>query len=424
MSNHNKEIAKMPDFYYKAVNKQGEEAEGAITATSYKDAFMMIKRKGFYPTEIFQEAHRDQASAVQSGWKKFFKHLFRKRVKMKQLAPLVSDLAVLTDAGISLVRGFSVLENQAMTPHLKEVLQNVRADIEAGQTFSDALSKHPEAFSKLFINMVRAGEVGGVLSESLERLATLYEKSARLESKIIAALTYPIMVLVFALGVVVFVVAFAVPKFFVIFQDMQTDLPAMTMFLYGVSSVFRNWWLPITILVVGLCSSLRFFLVLPVVRYAYDSLILRFPVFGLLFTKVSISRFCRTFGTLLSSGVPILQTLTIAKEAAGNMVYEKAIERVKESIKEGESVAGPLSQHAIFPPLVTNMIMVGEETGELSKMLIKVADRYDDEIDVLIGQLTSLIEPILMVGLGVIVLFIVIALFLPLMTIVDQLTGM
>ncbi len=414
----------MPEFYYKAVNKEGDETEGVITADSYKSAFVMIKRKGYYPTEIFQENQQDRASHVKSGWQKGFSKFFRRRVKMKQLAPLVSDLAVLIDSGISLVRAITVLEAQTMTPHLKTVIQNVRTDVESGQTFSDALSKHPEAFSKLFINMIRAGEVGGILSESLERLAVLYEKSSRLESKIIAALTYPFLVLGFAFAVVVFVVAFAVPKFFVIFQDMHTELPGMTMFLYNLSNFMRDWWVAVTILVVGFLLSLRFFLVIPIVRLAYDALLLRMPVFGRLFSKVSISRFCRTFGTLLTSGVPILQTLTIAKEAAGNVVYEKAIERVKESIKEGESVAGPLSQYSIFPPLVTNMITVGEETGELSKMLVKIADRYDDDIDVMIGQLTSLIEPILMVGLGVVVLFIVVALFMPLMTIVEQLTGM
>jgi type IV pilus assembly protein PilC len=414
----------MPNFVYKAVNKEGEETEGVITATSYKDAFVLIKRKGFYPTEIFQETHQDKAGIVSTKGTRFLRTVFQKRIKPKHLTPLVSDLAILSDSGISLVRALTIIEKQDISGQLLRVIQAVRADVEAGQTFSDALSKHPEIFSKLFINMVRAGELGGLLSESLERLAVLYEKSARLESKIIAALTYPILVLVFACAVVVFVVAFAVPKFFVIFNDMQTELPVLTMSLYNLSSFMRDWWLLVVILLVGGSFSLKFFLIFPQVRFIFDSLLLRFPVFGKLFSKVSISRFCRTFGTLLASGVPILQTLSIAKEAAGNMVYEKAIERVKESIKEGESVAAPLSQFSLFPPLVSNMITVGEETGELSHMLIKIADRYDDDVDVLIGQLTSLIEPILMVGLGVIVLFIVVALFLPLMTIVEQLTGM
>jgi type IV pilus assembly protein PilC len=413
----------MQDFFYKGVNKAGEEKEGVVSASSYKDAFMRIKSEGYYPTEIFQAKHSDAAKGVTSKGMHFLKRLFRPHVKIKQLAPLVSDLAVLIDAGIPLVRSLAVLEKQTMSSHLRTLTTELRADVEAGQTFSDALSKHPDAFSKLFINMIRAGEVGGILSEALARLAVLYEKSARLESKIKAALTYPILVLIFALAVVTFVVALIVPKFFVIFGDIGADLPFLTRALYNVSQSVRSLWLPLLIVVTLSALSVRFVLVVPPIRYAFDALLLRLPVFGRLFMKVSISRFCRTFGTLLTSGVPILQTLTIAKDAAGNKVYEKAIEKVKESIKEGESISGPLSQYAIFPPLVTNMITVGEETGALAQMLIKVADRYDDEVDVLIGQLTALIEPFLIIGLGVIVGFIVIALFLPLASIVERLTG-
>lgn len=413
----------MPDFFYKAVNKSGEEKEGLISAASYKDAFTRIKSEGYYPTEISYEKNTDAAKSVTSRGKRLVRRFLRPRVKVKQLAPLVSDLAVLIDAGVALVRSLGVLEKQAISPHLRKLIVELRSDVEAGQTFSDALSKHPDVFSKLFINMVRAGEVGGVLSETLSRLAVLYEKSARLQSKIKAALTYPIVVLVFALAVVTFVVALIVPRFFVIFGDIGADLPFLTTVLYSVSQVVRTLWLPLAIVLVLCVLIVRIILILPPIRFAIDHLLLRLPVFGDLFMKVSISRFCRTFGTLLASGVPILQTLTIAKDAAGNMVYEKAIEKVKESIKEGEGIAGPLSQYVIFPPLVTNMITVGEETGELARMLIKVADRYDDEVDVLIGQLTSLLEPFLIIGLGIIVGLIVIALFLPLASIVERLTG-
>ena len=413
----------MPDFYYKAVNKGGDEKEGVISAVSYKDAFMRIKGEGFYPVEIYQEAHRDQAGYVRSSLRRRLSRLFRPKIKVKQLAPLISDLAVLIDSGISLVRALTILQRQTISRHLRGVIQDLRSDVESGQTFSDALSKHPDIFSKLFINMIRAGEVGGILSEALERLSILYEKSARLEAKLKAALTYPLLVLFFAVAVVIFVVAIIVPKFFVIFSDIGADLPALTVMLYTLSNLVRHWWFPLLIVCFGCGVAVRLSVAVPQVRYMLDLFILRIPVFGKVMSKVSISRFCRTFGTLLASGVPILQTLSIAKDAAGNRVYERAVERVKDSIKEGESVAGPLSHYGIFPPLVTNMITVGEETGELSTMLIKIADRYDDEVDTLIGQLTTLIEPFLIVGMGVIVGFIVIALFLPLASIVEKLTG-
>lgn len=413
----------MAHFQYKAVDKAGHEQDGSIFAASYQDAFAKIKDRGLYPTEIYQATEKELRAINVPFKKKSLLRFFMPPLKTKQLVPFVSDLAVLLDSGISLVRALSVLQNQTLSKRLKYIINEISADVEGGASLSDALSKHPHSFSHLFVNMVRAGELGGILGQALNRLAVLYEKNSRLESKLKAALTYPMVVLCFALAVVVFIVAFIVPKFFEIFGDMGAELPQLTVMLYNVSMFVRAQWLPIGVSIVVIIVSLKIALRFRPFRFVFDGLMLRLPVFGILFSKVSIARFCRTFGTLLASGVPILQTLSVAKDATGNLVFEQAIERVKDSVKEGESVAGPLSQYAMFPPLVINMITVGEETGALNHMLIKIADRYDEDVDTMVSQLSSLVEPFLIVGLGIIVGFIVISLFLPLVSIVQNLTA-
>ncbi len=413
----------MPDFSYQAIDKKGNEKEGIVKAVSYKDAFIKIKAENLYPTEIYQTTEKDYANRLLRHKRNIVIDFIFHRSKTKELVSFISDFSVLVDAGISLMRSLTVLSKQAMSKRMQGVILELRTDVEGGQSFSDALSKHPSYFSKLFINMIRAGEVGGIFADTLDRLAHLYEKNARLQAKLKAALTYPFVVLSFALIVVIFIIGVIVPKFFVIFDDIGTELPMITVALYSISQFVRNWWLFVIISFFVLMISFRLLLCIKAVRYVSDVCLIKLPVLGTLFSKVSISRFCRTFGTLLSSGVPILQTLSIAKDATGNMVYAQAIERVKESVKEGEGVAGPLSQYSLFPPLVTNMITVGEETGALAKMLLKISDRYDEEVDIMVGQISSLIEPFLLIGLGIVVGVIVAALFLPLVSIVENLTG-
>ncbi len=409
----------MQSYFYKALDKSGVEKEGYIDADSYKDAFAGVKALGLYPVEIYQKQSvlsipKDTAKPGKTG-------IFTaKKVKKKDLAPFINDLAVMIDSGVPLVRALSVLATQVPNPALKNIVLDVRSGVESGQTFSESLAKHPEVFNKLFINMTRAGEVGGVLPETLKRLAILYDKSVRLESKLKAALIYPLMVLLFAGSVVTFVVAFIVPKFFVVFEDMGAQLPAVTQALYFVSSFIREKWYVVAGMFFFAVLSVKFLMKYPPIRYFVDTLSLKIPVFGPLLTKIAISRFTRTFGTLIASGVPILQTVAIAKDAVGNMAFERVIEKVRESIKEGEGVSVPISRYKIFPPLVSNMITVGEETSNLSNMLVKIADRYDDDVDIMVSQLTSLIEPFLIIGLGIIVAVIVIALFLPLVAIVEN----
>lgn len=413
----------MAEYAFKALDARGNEKEGSVSADSYQEAIARVKEQGLYPTDVFQRSQGDYEDKGLLQKRTFLQRLLPPKVKMKHLVPFVSDLAVLVDAGVPLIRALDVLSHQGMARDVRAVIAEVRSDVEGGQSLSAALSKQPQCFPPLFVNMVRSGEVSGMLGHALSRLAILYEKTARLERKIKAALMYPFFVLLFALSVVVFIVAFVVPKFFVIFGELGSELPLPTQLLHGFSLFLQHYWIGILFLGVFAGFGMKFLQTVPKVKYALDGMKLRLPVFGALFLKVGISRFCRTFGTLLGSSVPILQTLSVAKDAAENLVLVQAIERVKNSIKEGESVATPLSSSGLFPPLVTNMIMVGEETGALDGMLIKVADRYEEEVDVLVSQLTSLIEPFLIIGLGVIVGFIVVALFLPLVSLVQGLTG-
>ena len=413
----------MPDFLYKALDKKGNEQQGIVTAESYQEAVKVVKAKDLYPTDVVQKAKVSFINERLNIKSTIFHRVFQSRIGAKQIVPFVGDLAVLIDAGLPLTRALDVMGKQAMSHNLRAVVNNLQADVESGHNFSEALGRYPQYFSDLFVNMVKAGEVGGILGEALERLAMIYEKSSRLETRMRAALMYPMFVLLFALLVVVFIVAFVVPKFFTIFGDMGSGIPLPTMLLYKISNFLQNYWGLLIGIVVGVFIGIKLIASIPSVKYFLDHLKLKLPVFGIILRKVSISRFCRTFGTLLASGVPILQTLNVSKNAAGNLVFEQAIERVKESVKEGDSVAAQLSACPFFPPLVTNMVMVGEETGSLSLMLVKISDRFDDDVDTLVSQLTSLIEPFLIVGLGIIVGFIVVALFLPLVSVVSNLAG-
>jgi type IV pilus assembly protein PilC len=294
------------------------------------------------------------------------------------------------------------------------VIKTLADAVEGGGTFSEALSRHPKVFSKLFINMVRAGEAGGVLDEVLNRLAEFMEKSHRLKSKIKSAMIYPVLVLFFAVGIVSFLVTIVVPKFSEIFLDMDIDLPLVTSSLIQISDFSKQHWylfiLAITlILILGKLARRS-----QKGKLTLDRMILKMPVFGDLILKVSIPRLSRTLGTLISSGVPILKALTIVRETLGNEVIVRAITLIHDSIREGESIVGPLRASQVFPPMVAGMIDVGEQTGNLAEMLIKIADTYEDEVEVSVQGLTAVLEPLLIITLAVIVGFIVIAMFLPL----------
>ncbi len=349
-------------------------------------------------------------------------------VSEKQLTQFTTQLSTLQDAGLPIVSCLKILEGQLPKGFFKGVLVNVTDDVESGASLSEALAKHPKAFDSLYVNMVRAGEAGGVLDVILSRLAAFKEKSEKLRRRVKGALIYPIAVLIVIVLILLFIMTTVVPKFEEVFAGLPggaEGLPGITKVMMNVSEWLVEWWWAFILVVVLLVWALpRLIGMSKGGRYFLDDLKLRMPLMGGLIRKVLVARFTRTFGTLISSGVPILEALDICKNATGNAVMERMIQRVHDAIREGESIAEPLGNQKvqIFDDLVINMIDVGEKTGELDKMFIKVADNYDEEVDVAVGGLTSLLEPLLIVVMGGAVFAIVLALFLPLLSIIDRLT--
>jgi len=342
-------------------------------------------------------------------------------VKSKDLATFTNQLSTLQDAGLPIVRSLKILQGQMKAGNLKNALTEVADDVESGFTFSDSLAKHPKIFDKLYVNMVKAGEMGGVLDTILRRLSEFMDKSEKLKRRIKGAATYPVAVLVISLGIVIGILILVVPNFEKIFNDLKVTLPAPTQLLIAMSrQIYNMWW-------VALIGILGFIFVYRLIssnkdgKALLDRFYISLPIMGDLIRKSSISRFTRTLGTLISSGVPILEALSIVKNAISNSVIANAIGSVYESIREGESIAEPLAKSGEFDDNVINMIDVGEETGELDKMMIKIADNYDEEVDILVGAMVSMLEPMLIIFLGGTVGFIVIALFMPMIQLVNTL---
>ncbi len=355
-----------------------------------------------------------------------------KKASAADLSLFTRQLATLLDAGLPLVRSLKILQQQQAEGHqLSVVLRDVQSTVESGKTFSESLSKYPKVFDNLFVNMVRAGEAGGVLETVLNRLAEFSEKAEKLKKKVKSAMTYPIVVLSIAGIVVIFLLAVVVPKFQTMFTGQGKSLPFVTQMLIDVSDFIKNLIMfKNPILTGGVVAGFIGFIILvkflfrtPAGKYALDSFKISAPVFGTLVRKVIVARFTRTLGTLISSGVPILEALDIVKDAVGNAIVGKAIGNVHASIKEGESIVQPLKESGIFDPMVIGMIDVGEETGTLANMMIRVADNYDDDVDTAVEGLTSLLEPLLIVFLAVIVGTIVIAMFLPLVSLMKGIGG-
>jgi len=321
-----------------------------------------------------------------------------------------------------LLRGLRVLEKQERNPTLKDVVGQLGTSIEGGSTFSEALAQHPKVFNRLYVNMVKAGELGGVLEVVLNRLAEFQEKAQKIKGKVIAAMFYPCAVIFVAVVILAVLMIVVVPKFKEIFADMLEGepLPAFTQFVLAISDMIANHFVWTVIIVVVFVILLRLFISSRYGRKLFDKFKLVMPVFGPVVSKVAISRFTRTLGTLVSSGVPILQALTIVKETSGNVVIGDAVASVHESVKEGETITAPLEASNVFPPMVISMVDVGEQTGALPEMLMKIADTYDEEVDNAVTAMTSLLEPIMIVFLAVIVGSIVIALFLPLIVLIDK----
>ncbi len=424
----------MPVFAYEALNAAGKPQKGSVEAASSEEAIQRIKSQGFFPTSVREQKKKEDAAAAAEGAKKKQKKevsISVGGVSQQKLTQFTRQLSVLQDAGLPLLRSLQILESQQKPSKLKSVLQTVCEDVEGGTSLSESFAKHPRAFNKLYTKMVAAGEVGGVLDIILQRLAEFMEKAQRLKRKIKGAMIYPLAVIIIATAIVTLIMYFIVPKFEEIFRDFGVKLPALTKFLINIS----NWIagkdvgqvVPGAIYI--LFSPLVIFFAIKLIRKAQpgraatDTIVLWSPLFGRLIRKTTTARFTRTLGTLISAGVPILEAVTITKETSGNYVFEKALAKVHDSIREGESFASPLRESKVCDAIVVNMIDVGEETGDLDAMLMKIADNYDEEVDVEVQSLVKLIEPMLMVFLGVVVGTIVVAMFIPLVAMIESLQG-
>jgi len=418
----------MPSFAYVALDSRGQQVSDYIQAASQSEAVNELRSRGLFPTSV-QEGGKVEAKESSGGGKAkgalnlsiSIPFLNRKTIKSKTLMIFTRQLATLVDAGLPLLRGLTVLGKQEPDPVLKRTIAELTESVQGGGTFSEGLAGHPKIFNKLYVNMVRAGELGGVLEVVLNRLAEFTEKAQRIKNKVTSAMYYPAIVMVIAVLIMGFLLVFIVPKFEQIFADMLggKPLPMLTMLVVGTSRAIKDNILLIIIGTGVLIAGLRYALSTPRGSVLFDRFMLKAPLFGDLTRKNAISRFSRTLGTLVTSGVPILQALNITKETAGNAVIAEAITKIHDSVKEGETIVRPMEASGVFPPMVMSMVDVGEETGQLPEMLLKVADLYDDEVDNAVAGLTSLMEPIMIVFLAVVVGTIVIALFLPLIGIIS-----
>lgn len=421
----------MAVFSYNALNSQGQEIKDEVEAPTKEEAVAKVRSLGYFPTKVVEKAgkkklaskkdmggvKRRKAAGTGLGW-----------VSTKVLTQFTRQLSTLQDAGLPILRSIKILEQQQRPGMLKNTLKQVGEDVEGGATLSEAMSRHTKVFNKLYCNMVAAGEAGGVLDVILQRLAEFLEKAQKLRSKVIGAMIYPAVVITIATTITLLIVIFLVPQFKNIFADFGVkDMPAMTQTLIDMSDWLIHGsppgWLVIVLAPAIIYALFKLIRQAYVGRYVIDLIFIKIPVMGQIVSKSSIARFTRTLGTLVSAGVPILEALSITRETTGNEVYASMLRKVHDSIREGDTFANPLRASKCVDSIVVNMVDVGEETGELDKMLYKVADNYDDEVDTLVASLVSLLEPIMVVVLGGIVGFIVVSLYLPMIHLIQGLTS-
>jgi type IV pilus assembly protein PilC len=399
-------------FEYRARDRSGGVHAGVIEGSSSAAVASALREKGYVPLRIDEK----RSSALD---KQLSIPGFKKKVKPKEVAIFSRQLATMVNSGLTLTRALGILEEQTEGLLLRGIITDVRQQVEQGSSLSAALTNHPDAFNHLYVSMIRAGEVGGALDETLVRLADTLESTMRLRSKVKSAMAYPVVVLTLIVLIVAGMLLFVVPIFKGMYDDLGGTLPLPTLLLINISGFLTKFWWLFIGLTVGGVALFRRWKRSETGRVSWDRLKLRAPVFGKLVQKVAISRFARTFSVLSRTGVPVLQALDIVAATAGNALVGQAVNDVQASVKRGESLAGPLSRHEIFPPMVTHMIAVGEETGALDTMLSKIADFYDNEVDDTVSALTSLIEPLLIVVMGVAVGGILIALYLPMFNIAN-----
>ena len=437
----------MATFQYIAKDSSGGERRGTVEAADRNAAIAAVRAQGLLPTALGEvkgsspaqsakkpgkaPAKAPKASKKGGALNKEIKINIRMpkflqgKIKTKVLTQFTRQLATLVNAGLPLMRGIEVLKRQMRDQQMLDALNGISENIAAGGTFSESLSAYPKIFDRLYVNMVKAGEAGGVLEVVLGRLAEFAEKSEKIKNKVKGAMIYPIVVLVAAVGITAFLLVAVIPKFQQVFNDMLggAALPAVTQYVIQASEFVQHNGLQILAAVVALVVIKKIIGKTEKGAYFFDALSLKMPVTGTLAQRSAVSRFTRTLGTLLSSGVPILQSLTIVRDTTGNRVLMKAIQNVHDAVKEGESMTQPLSQCKVFPPMVTSMVEVGEETGALADMLTRIANTYDDEVDNAVAGMTAAIEPALIIVLAVVVGTIVIAMFLPMVKIIGSVSG-
>jgi type IV pilus assembly protein PilC len=398
-------------YAYRVRDRQGRMLGGTLEADSEDAVVARLRQLGYAPISIQAEKS--------AGLKTEIRLPGMGRVKLKDLAVFSRQFATMINSGLSLLRALAILSEQTGHRRLGEVVGQVRADVEQGTSLSAAMAKHPKVFNRLYISMVRAGEVGGFLDQVLVKVAETFEKEVALRGKIRSAMTYPVVVFIMVIGIVSAMLIFIVPTFKKLYDQLHGTLPLPTRVLIGISDAIRHWILLILLVVIGLVFAFRRWKGTPKGRYLVDQFKLKVKVFGPLFHKTALSRFSRTLSTLIRSGVPILQALDIVSDTVNNAVISRVIKDVQGSVREGESLATPLSRHKTFPPMVVQMMGVGEETGALDAMLSKVADFYDQEVEAAVASLTSLIEPLLIAVMGGAVGGMVISLYLPLFNIIS-----
>jgi len=425
------------------MDPKGREVEGVIDADNETRALTAIKEKGLFPTSVTDMSGGKRRSASRGGvaskassaqgksggmnleikMPAFMGSMFQPKVGSKHIMLFTRQLATLADAGLPLLKGLHVLQRQEKNPTFRAALQGMAEAVESGSTFAESLGQFPRIFTPFYMNMVRAGEASGALQQILLRLAEFMEKSQKIKSKVKGAMVYPIVVMIMAGVILAVLMVFVIPKFKEIFDDLLQghSLPLLTDIVIGASTfIAQKWYIGLAIIIV-LVAVFKAFGKTAAGQQTMDRVKLKIPVFGSLVRKTAIGNFARTLGTLLTGGVPILQALNIVREVTNNAVLSKAVEQVHDSVKEGETIVVPLEASGVFPSMVVSMIQVGEETGALPEMLMKIAETYDDEVDTAVEALTSIIEPIMIIFLAVIVGTIVIAMFLPLVSIIGNL---
>jgi len=414
----------MPLFKYEALDSQGVAIKNEVEALSQKEAVSKIRNMGYFPTKVTAVGAAKKASAAAARPKR--RRGAGGRVKIKLITQFARQLSTLQDAGLPILRSLRILEEQQKAGTFKRIMGYVADDIEGGATLSEAMSRFPKCFDRLLVGMVAAGETGGVLDLILSRVADFMEKAQKLKSRVKGAMVYPIVVMSAAFAILLLLMTFVIPRFEGVLTEMigEGGLPTITKIVLGIAKwiATQYGWAVLIGIPFAFVFLMRFIRQFRVGRYILDSIRLRMPIMGQLSRKVAITRWTRTLGTLIGAGVPILDAINVTSETAGNEVFAKMLINVQNSIRQGDTFAAPLKQSKTVDLIVTNMVAVGEETGDLDKMLLKVADNYDEQVDVMVASMMHLLEPIMIIGLGGIVMTIVLSVFLPMIKIITSLS--